>query len=80
MNALMVFSRRERVMSKTCFPHAARTRSGDVSPAPPPFLNFQNAMGPGGVLPSKARLRHDARGAEPAPLAQRPKSRQLTAF
>ena len=31
----------ERVMSKTCFQDAARTRSGDVSPKPPPFLDFK---------------------------------------
>jgi len=49
MDTSMIVSLRERVMSKTCFQHAARTRSGDVSPEPPPFLKLPKAGSARGV-------------------------------
>jgi hypothetical protein len=41
MDRSMMISLRERVMLKTCLQHGARTRSGDVSPEPPPFFELQ---------------------------------------
>jgi hypothetical protein len=52
---------------------AVRTRSGDVSPEPLPFLKLQMAVGTGGVLPAGVRamleacLRHDPRSRSDQP-------------
>jgi len=61
MDTSMIVSLRERVMSKTCFQHAARTRSGDVSPKPPPFLKLPKARG----VPS-CRKHRGERGSSPS--------------
>jgi hypothetical protein len=49
MHTSMMVSLREQAL--------ARTRSGDVSPEPPPFLQLQKAVGPGGCGPCWKMIR-----------------------